>query len=368
MASVGLALLLLRFHVEALTVVPTNPVFEKPEDNPALDGWTEVDGYLTRIGDRESVHFGTPEVCTDANNKVLPRYDGTNQDLGVRRKYSITKSSFSGVNGQRDCDSVDALLKALRAGQRKWAEGVANENKTSVFLPRGCNIPHHSSDDLQVLVSQNVSTVIDGDSLTRHMLLGLSTLWMDNYYDGVISHQTKTDASGKQHLWQDCTCDGQFSEALYCRSIGWMTVAKRRLAKQECSGPRIFWLQGGAHYGSKATLALEKYFLPLIHDIKKQHGCGKGLYIFVSGINTQSRSLDAKYPHQSRENASIFNQAIADRLKHESVVTMVDFMSLTADAPTSDGYHYLSDVNIVKADVFVALVRLIQKEWEATHA
>lgn len=43
---------------------------------------------------------------------------------------------------------------------------------------------------------------------------------------------------------------------------------------------------------------------------------------------------------------------------------MVDFMNLTMDAPTSDGYHYLTDVNTVKADVFVALVDMAYREWQ----
>ena len=36
----------------------------------------------------------------------------------------------------------------------------------------------------------------------------------------------------------------------------------------------------------------------------------------------------------------------------------VDFFNLTLGAQTSDGYHYLTDVNIAKADIFFSAIKL----------
>lgn len=68
-------------------------------------------------------------------------------------------------------------------------------------------------------------------------------------------------------------------------------------------------------------------------------------------LGAQARRLDNIYPHQSRENAAIFNHEVSEYLKknYSSKVDFLDVLELTRDAMTSDGVHYLSDVNLIKA-------------------
>jgi hypothetical protein len=214
------------------------------------------------------------------------------------------------------------------------------------------------------------------------MTLGLTLLQSGDYVDGGL---TKADPA-----WINCRCDGQFSEALICRKlavtnpdvateaeIGEHNVTYT-LTNRDCrddGSPHVFWLQGGAHFKSSSQTAMTQWFGPEILRIRerhKRHGCPGSPVIFVSGLNSQSRSLDKHYEWQSRENAASFNEELANHLADwvdtgpfsKDKIFMVDFMNLTMDAPTSDGYHYLTDVNTVKADVFIALVDMVYREWQ----
>ena len=88
--------------------------------------------------------------------------------------------------------------------------------------------------------------------------------------------------------------------------------------------------------------------------------------IFV-GLHAQSRILDEHYPHQSRENAIRFNQNISayfrDPVQIEKYYTNkiieVDPWNLTADAQSSDGLHFLSDVNVVEANHILNVVKML---------
>jgi len=90
------------------------------------------------------------------------------------------------------------------------------------------------------------------------------------------------------------------------------------------------------------------------HPKYRECAClGKVRLIWVS-MNSQSAALDEDYPHQSRENALLFNERIRKSfisigLTPGQDVLLLDWWNLTADAQSSDGIHYLSDVNLAKA-------------------
>ena len=70
-------------------------------------------------------------------------------------------------------------------------------------------------------------------------------------------------------------------------------------------------------------------------------------HVAVAGLGAQSRHLDAKYPFQAREGSAQFNEKLFEFTKGR--YSFFDAWNLTRNAPTSDGYHYLTDVNLVKA-------------------
>jgi hypothetical protein len=70
-------------------------------------------------------------------------------------------------------------------------------------------------------------------------------------------------------------------------------------------------------------------------------------------LNAQSRALDALYPAQSREKAQEFNQVVDKYVASTFGMIPINFLNLTKDAAASDGYHYLSDVNLYKANAIL---------------
>ena len=46
----------------------------------------------------------------------------------------------------------------------------------------------------------------------------------------------------------------------------------------------------------------------------------------------------------------------------EANVTVVDWINLTADAQTSNGFHFLTDVNLFKGYYLLALAKLLKRQ------
>jgi hypothetical protein len=97
---------------------------------------------------------------------------------------------------------------------------------------------------------------------------------------------------------------------------------------------------------------IEEYFLPYMNHpvIRNCSNAGK-LKVVWMNFHAQSRKLDARYPQQSREIAAAVNQEMGQLLLENGYghVPILDMANLTMDAQTSDGYHQLSDVNLLKA-------------------
>jgi hypothetical protein len=76
------------------------------------------------------------------------------------------------------------------------------------------------------------------------------------------------------------------------------------------------------------------------------------LYFVWHGIDVQKRELDVKFKHQSRENALLFNKVTAEYVQKMPAYmnfSVLDTWQMTHDAASSDGYHYLSEPNLLKA-------------------
>ena len=80
-------------------------------------------------------------------------------------------------------------------------------------------------------------------------------------------------------------------------------------------------------------------------------------------MNAQSTALDDSFPNQSRNNVLIFNSEIKELFIFAGMtpgrdVVFLDWWNLTKDAQSSDGLHYLSDVNLAKAAQLIYLAKL----------
>jgi len=205
--------------------IPDNSGLD-PDDgeNPALSGWTEMDGILARAFEDQGgnnwsktskpvqSYVDTQTFCRTSPmvNVILPRYDGINADMDLHREYSVTDSSPPAAEAGT-CTSVDDLLRAVKLGRRVWKHGRADEKKPSHFVTKGCAVPQFDPTVFQRVLSTQSSIGLRGDSLTRHLMMGLTLRYTDNYYDGGMSHASSQ--------WANCTCDGQFSEAVICQML-----------------------------------------------------------------------------------------------------------------------------------------------------
>ena len=125
-------------------------------------------------------------------------------------------------------------------------------------------------------------------------------------------------------------------------------------------------LQGGIHFGTD----LNRYKEGLVTFIQ-QPGFQTwwqnkwDITIIWTTYNYQSQSLDDKYPHQSREGASDFKEHIISYLQEKPFpVYIIDQHNLTMDAQTSEGFHYLRDVNLLNVYLIVHVSTRIKEEQE----
>lgn len=260
----------------------------------------------------------------------------------------------------------------------------------------GCQIPWLNSVDI-CRVQQKFSHIIwSGDSLTRHMTGGLYMLQSGNYYQGV--HPPA--ASALFENFDVCICDNQFSEYVHCRnktaSHGY--TYESQISRGYCSNltdfksfmfthvekdatyegywlcnadprPKFVFLQGGVHFWFDADSTIKHYLRPALEYIdEKQRGCfydvSNLIYVAYSGATYSADSVAAKYPYQSTAHVKNFTEKIELFLKTEYPrVLIVDFFNVSYDAilnnRSSDGFHMLSDVNVIKAMTVINLMNII---------
>eukprot|EP00040_Diaphanoeca_grandis_P025967 m.144645 g.144645 ORF g.144645 m.144645 type:complete len:601 (+) comp30386_c0_seq2:233-2035(+) len=337
-------------------------------------------------------------VCAQPEmNKVALRGDGHGVDQVVVRPWTITTASFPlAVVGSSDspevqqCATMAEVLFAVENGKRRWVDEVYHGNDTcqSIFEPAKCNLPDYSKALACGVISRYERIIMIGDSHTRHHYQGLLMTMAQDFAFGACMTSSKL-----------CICDGQFSESKKCRSVKYdiygqscphlcgdfgrsfveyISWTSRAIDEDGnavvstadydwshlCSDdlrPRFVWLQGGLHYGLNSMSAFEKVLTPTVETIRRvQHECDHNVDVHIvwSGVGTQSRVLDEKYHNQRRENAFIFNKEMAEYAAAMQVPS-VNFLNLTADAQTSDGNHYLSDVNVAKAHVLLSVADMM---------
>lgn len=104
--------------------------------------------------------------------------------------------------------------------------------------------------------------------------------------------------------------------------------------------------------------------------------CKRTLHIFWTGLTSQVKAMDVKYPDQAGESARRFNDEIWSRIANNVAqnwsmvgsvnqgVRRLDFYNLTDDALTYDGYHQLTDSNLAKANVLLSALELLLFEGQ----
>ena len=333
--------------------------------------------------------FLKAKECISHNN-VLARDDGAGHASPEGRPWSVNWHTYGGsqADALRHCANRKLLLESLKNGIRRHHDSTASDDVASENAAESWFQPHHCAfrwftwrEACQVLGKFSQIYMI-GDSMMRHVHHALLMILRDDWQYGSLPLKLE-----KLEQYERCHCDGQFSEHDLCRQhlpdtatmndprqFGVCMGSSSRpfaLHSREVSlygGYKLIWdnstcadldrpvfifmgLGAGVQFHHEAQRAISDGILPLMAEIDEAAGaCPRVKFhkAFI-GLHAQSRNLDHRYAFQARELTVHFNVEVSRYLREEHAMDYFDPWNLTKNAPTSDGYHQLSDVNLVKA-------------------
>ena len=116
---------------------------------------------------------------------------------------------------------------------------------------------------------------------------------------------------------------------------------------------------GGAHFGWSATATMQKFILPslkIVNDTIKSDICRHKnvswnmLRFVFMGVPIVHPAVTRKYPSQNAERVRLFDMEIRTFVGDIPNFYVVNFTTMTSEAimRTSDGFHALTDVNLMK--------------------
>jgi len=121
------------------------------------------------------------------------------------RSWSLAADSLPlrAPHDPRPCSNVSQLHRAVSEGVRRRA---------SRFRPVGCSIPWYPPAQAREVLGRFSHVLLVGDSLLATVANGLQFLVSGDFATGVL----RPNASAEAHKL--CTCDGQMSASVRCRS------------------------------------------------------------------------------------------------------------------------------------------------------
>ena len=130
-------------------------------------------------------------------------------------------------------------------------------------------------------------------------------------------------------------------------------------------------LQGSSHLETSLARVINEFLLPHITNVKQWFSkCLNSVHVVYTGATVCHNSLERKYPHQHREKIKEHNLGIKIWLEqnHPDVI-FLDPYNVTLNAlndpllpRSSDGFHFLSDVNILYANVILNLMYAVASD------
>ena len=310
------------------------------------------------------------------------------QYLGVEG-YSRNVSASSFNNDKPKCSSADEITKSVMS---------ADEDQTQ------CVIPWLSVSSVCQVFNSYSHVIWNGDSLTRHTVMALHLYMRENYFNGGFPELAAS------HLLERCNCDGQFSENKICRifDVRDYSMTPRSKSKAFCGGRlskdfvfhhwipdfkvafrelcsdnidpqklRFVYLQGGAWQMSDPTTWFNEIVRPAVEALLKlvrecSNPIGGKIRLVLSGISACDQLKTARYPHQNRSAVFAFMPTVKQLLNEAyptitqslpAPVVMLDFAQMTAraidDKRTSEGCHFMSDVNLIKFMTLTNIMRVM---------
>lgn len=321
------------------------------------------------------------KVCDRPEINLIPgsAYRGTH-------RWSLTGDTIHNIfNGSRPLEFC--------ADERDLASSMSNEVKNYT-----CNIEWLGENEICATLSKFSRVYLLGDSLTRHTAQTLFMLLSEDYQYGGFP-RTKVD---QQSPLRNCGCDGQYSESQDCRGYNhsfsfrdisevgfcssYQSIRNRSISLNTVlyldketskfpdnfclndSRPHLVYIQGGSHFDTSTDYFMANYFEVWMNNIRAANAScpWHPRYIFVvSGVPANSERITAAYPDQSDGNTAFYNLNMVKRLKRwYPQVLYLNFWNLTHEAVlahrTSDGYHQLTDTNIIKTMALLNVMKLVR--------
>ena len=329
-------------------------------------------------------------LCGDPSmNLILNRGDGygTQAERFKSLPWTLTSSSFLSFFSTQTpsgdvkpvCNSINQIVEAC-----------------AVFpLQQTCLIPWLSPEEITHTLEQYTRVVLFGDSLSRHISDGLLMMYTLDFETGIFPK----DGSIRNEVLKTCRCDGQFSEAEICRRFNgpfyhyklapdlyfdyyhhpipnvqefagaeqWLMEATHRRCPTLLK-PIFALIQGGSHLSTDSSKTITHLIEPAMKQMHQlMQSCSlpveerrKYFRLAYIGVPVISIGMENRYPHQSRAKALIFNAQMQHYLSmtHPDVVYL-DLWNITKDAEdrSSDGFHKLSDVNVIQAATLLNVMR-----------
>jgi hypothetical protein len=326
------------------------------------------------------------DVCDTIN--IVPTRFPWNDSHYANTTYGNTNRTYSMLNGSmhrllnlttddKERNTTTQNVCETSNDIKELYSNFQNSPDDTTSLP--CTLSWYSSASACDILQKYGHVSFNGDSLTKHLIQGLSMLTSENWRYWTIQ---PTDC---------CQCDGLFSEESTCRrrrdkgvealgkTIGGIPIgcdaAGRGYNFSVLSGsppttltcdqvlsdgrPLFYYLQIAVHKNNNPSAAIESY-QQIFETIKTAFdGCLHLIRVVVSGATVCSETLERMYPFQHRSQALQFNIEVEKWLHHHHPhVVFLDPWNLSRASlnRSSDGFHFLTDYNIITATTLLNLM------------
>lgn len=283
----------------------------------------------------------------------------------------------------------------------------------SSFVPFGCKFRWYKAEEICDVLASYSSIFLLGDSLTRHLAQGLMVLLTSNLKHGafpplsapIIYRDCKCDGQYSEH--GDCRSyshdmisnmdlpqrfglcqahEQQFRLRFHTGEFSHLnSICDDLVINQTDVRPIALFLSYATHDSVDARVVIENHFekqRSALNSIFQscrerfrnetgyrrpprisEEWMDKDVPVLISfgTMSKQSSELDNKYGRQDVSHVLAFNQAMREYFSWSESASSLslrrtrvfDWFNLSYNAPTSDGLHFLLDVNLIKAQYFI---------------
>jgi hypothetical protein len=372
----------------------TNPIFCLNNGKSSMSQDDFVNNTDQRMFTEDQFQF-----CQNHSFVVMKHREKAFQNEGTARTYSILNTSFRRHHSHY-CQNSSELLQAINWGTRSWTRDSSNmslqekEASPSYFVPYGCDIPYMKQREYCAASNLFDSILIYGDSQSRHLHQATMMLYRNDIIKGSVL-PLRTD----QDIFHRCYCDAQYSPSTSCRPedfglfkefkpyqlhacphLLFNEQFKQRyevirhsqgvdfLNQVNCtqihSKGILVYMQGGVHFKWRARKAFINIWKKVLgYASIRECARVQKLTLIWSGYTTQSPFMDEIYRHQALEFGLKFERSIDVLIQRHSIsIPILRWLNLTLGSPKADGIHFLTDVNIERAQHVMILAKMLKDE------